>query len=309
MHHARRLVTVFAGVAAGVLLASPARSGPPSPVDDSPLTTIPGVPAVSPEPAVEPSPIGPPAPQPEPEPRPASASGVFFWANAWAAHHTARTGYWSGSERMRRMVRIIEGQHVTLGALAELERSQIRAFRTHGSAYRLFLGGRGMTDGVFWDPSAFDLERKYTFAGYYAGGRRVRVPVAILRDRRTSDRLAVMAVHNPLDGYSWRERALARELQEVRKLRRTYGGDVSVFVAGDFNAGAAVACQVRSRSRLYSAGYRNCRGRIPIDQLLVDRSVRIHAVHPTYGGRMRSVTDHPAVYRAKFSIPQRNSTP
>ncbi|GAA1945462.1 hypothetical protein GCM10009798_00500 [Nocardioides panacihumi] len=236
--------------------------------------------------------------------QPARATGSFFWANAWAAHHTAAHGPGSGAARMRRLVRLVRGSGVGLGALAELERSQITAFRRSAPSYRLLVGGRGTTNGIFWDSGAYDLVEGYAFRGLSYGGRPVRVPVAVLRDRATGDLLAVIAVHNPRD--RWRDRALGRELQEVRRLRRAHG-PVSVFLAGDFNAGTSVACRAH-RARLFSVGNRGCRGSAPIDQLLADRSVRVRSYRRMTGARVGRITDHPAVYRARFAITETTSS-
>jgi len=232
---------------------------------------------------------------------PARTTGTFFWANAWAAHHTAaRGGAAPGAERMRRLVRLVEGADIGLGALAEVERSQIEAFRRAAPSYRLLVGGRGTTDGVFWDAGSYELVDGYRFRGLTYGGRRLRVPVAVLRDRTAGRLLAVIAVHNPRDG--WNARAYRRQMDEVRRLRRTYGAGLSVFVAGDFNSGAWVACRSH-RTRLYSAGHRRCRGSAPIDQLLVDRHVRTSSYRRMDGPRVDRITDHPAVYRTRFTIP------
>lgn len=231
---------------------------------------------------------------------PTRATGTFFWANAWAAHHTAAPGgAASGAHRMRRLVRLVHGGHVGLGTLAELEHSQISAFRRAAPTYTLFTGGRGMTDGVFWETGRYELVDAYRFRGFSYGGRHESVPVVVLRDRASAHLLAVIAVHNPRD--RWRDRALRRELQEVRRLRRTYDR-VSVFVAGDFNAGSSVACRAR-RLKLYSAGNRHCDGYVPIDQLLTDRHVTIHRYRRMAGARVHRITDHPAVYSARFTIP------
>ncbi|MDH2413420.1 endonuclease/exonuclease/phosphatase family protein [Nocardioides sp. CER19] len=231
--------------------------------------------------------------------QPAGATGTFFWANAWAAHHTAARGASSGPQRMRRLVRLVERADIGLGALAEVEHSQVVAFRRAAPTYQLLTGGRGNTVGVFWDTTAYDLVQSYRFRGFSYGGRRVRLPVAVLRDHASSDLLALIAVHNPRD--RWRDSALRRELQEVRNVRRAYDGRVAVFVAGDFNAGDSVACRAH-RAGLVSVAQRRCRGSAPIDQLLVDRAVRIRGYRPLSGRRVGRITDHPAVYRARFTL-------
>lgn len=230
---------------------------------------------------------------------PARTTGTFFWANAWAAHHiSASGGAPSGAQRMRRLVRLVRRADVELGALAELEHSQIEAFRRAAPSYRLLVGGHGTTDGVLWDASAYDLVDGYRFRGLTYGGRRVRVPVAVLRARGTGRLLAVIAVHNPRD--RWNARAYLRQMREVRRLRRAYGR-ISVFVAGDFNSGSWVACHAH-RTRLFSVGHRRCGSPAPIDQLLVDRHVRIARYRRLDGRRAARITDHPALYRARFTI-------
>jgi endonuclease/exonuclease/phosphatase (EEP) superfamily protein YafD len=235
------------------------------------------------------------------QPRHTPTTGTIFWANAWAAHHTSARGAMSGTDRMRRLVRVVRSSDVHLGALAEVERSQIASFRRAAPAYELFVGGRGTTDAVFWDRGSYEVVHAYRFRGLTYGGRRIPVPVAVLRDRSTDALLAVMAVHNPRDG--WRGRALGRELKEVRRIRGAYDGPVAVFVAGDFNAGSSVVCRAR-HARLYSVGHRHhCGSAAPIDQLLTDRDVHTRGYRPM---SPRRITDHPAVYRARFSIGSRS---
>jgi endonuclease/exonuclease/phosphatase (EEP) superfamily protein YafD len=234
---------------------------------------------------------------------PGRATGTFFWGNAWAAHHTsARGGAATGAVRMRRLVRLVQDSQVGLGALAELERSQVSAFRKAAPTYTLFTGGRRLTDGVFWDAERYEQVDAYRFRGFSYRGRRVPVPVAVLRDRPSGQLLAVIAVHNPRD--RWRDRALRRELEEVRRLRRAYPEGLSIFVAGDFNAGISVACRAH-RAKLVSVRNRRCRGSAPIDQLLTDRHVRIRSYRRLAGARVHRITDHPALYRARFAIPAR----
>jgi hypothetical protein len=229
--------------------------------------------------------------------RPRPTSGTIFWANAWAAHHTAARRGMTGAERMHRLVRLVDSTGASLGVLAEVERPQIAAFRRATHSYRLAVAGRGTTDGVFWDDERYELVASRRFRGLTYGGRRTPVPVVVLRDRSTDHLLGVMAVHNPRD--RWRDRALRRELREVRALRHQYGDGITVLVAGDFNSGEPVACRAH-RARLYSAGHRRC-GWAPIDQLLVDRHVRIRGYRAMRGPRVGRITDHPAVYRARFT--------
>jgi hypothetical protein len=226
-------------------------------------------------------------------------TGTFFWANAWAAHHTAAHGATSGPARMRRLVRLVERAHLGLGVLAEVERPQSATFRRAAPAYRLFTGGHGNTNAVFWRADRYELVDTYRFRSFTYRGTRNRLPVVVLRDRASAAELAVIAVHNPRDG--WRARALRRELREVRHLRNAYGAQLRVFVAGDFNAGASVACAAH-RARLYSAGNPRCHGHAPIDQLLVDRRVgtsHYRSLSPSRHGR---ITDHPALYRVRFAF-------
>jgi endonuclease/exonuclease/phosphatase (EEP) superfamily protein YafD len=225
-------------------------------------------------------------------------SGTILWGNAWAAHHTPPRGPRSGAERMRRLARLVTKGHIGLGTLAELERPQIRAFERAAPTYRLLVGGRGMTDGVFWRDETYELVADETFRGFTYGGRRVRVPVAVLRHRASGRLLGMMAVHNPLD--RWNARAFGRQLREVRRLRAAYGG-ISVLLAGDFNARAPVACRAR-RAGLFSAGHRRCRGWVPIDQLLVERGTRISDYRRMSGRVVTRITDHPALYRARFRL-------
>lgn len=236
----------------------------------------------------------------------------FFWANAWANHHTARAGgdgrfAMAGARRMERMVRLIHRRDADVGVLVEMERPQVRAFRRASAGrYAMVTGGtpgRGIYDGVFYDAGAYRLVDSYHFRSWTKHGRRARVPVVFLDDRRTGQRIAVMAVHHAAfgSGSRWRERALDREIAEIRRLRRTHGPGVTVFIAGDFNSTERAYCRMRKaglRSPVRPA--KRCENTpVGIDQLFGDRAARFSG----YRRIVRpDITDHPAVYVARFRL-------
>lgn len=236
----------------------------------------------------------------------------FFWANAWANHHTARPGgdgtfAMSGKRRMERMVRLIKRRDADVGVIVEMERVQVRAFlRAGGGRYAMVTGGtpgRGILDGVFYDTAAYRLVDSYRFRSWTKHGRRARVPVVFLDDRRTGQRIAVMAVHHAAfgSGAHWRERALRREIREVRRIRRAHGRAVTTFVGGDFNSTENAYCRMRKagmRSPVPRA--RRCHDTpVGIDQLFGDRQARFSGYRRIV---RRDITDHPAVYLARFRL-------
>lgn len=250
---------------------------------------------------------------PAPTARELPAEGRFFWANAWAAHETSgdRPGL-SGPRRMRLMLDVIRRRHASLGALAEVETPQVAAFRRFGGDYAIVRGGhRGETNAVFYDARRYRPERVTRFWSYFYEGRRVAVPVVVLRDRGTGARIVVMAVRNPANTphhphqSRWRRAAVRREAQEVRRLQARYDGRVSVLVGGDFNQ--REPCRLAARTGLVSAiaTVSGCsRVRTRIDQAFADTSVRFTSYAAVVGRRVSRITDHHAVYVAGFTLRQ-----
>lgn len=230
---------------------------------------------------------------------------TFFWANAW---HALGAGAASGDARMDRMTALIRRRHPSAGALAELMPSQWRRFNAdmHGR-YRLLVGSRqGLTNGVFYDPTVYRLVASKHFRSYYFFGQRVREPVAVLEDRQSAARVAVIAVHNPADlaGRSnarWRAKAIRAEVAEVTRMRRQ---GLSVLLAGDFNGGASVRRHLVTGGALVSAvpGPLGRTREVGIDQLFA-AGVTLSGYRPITGPGVSAITNHRVVYTADYQVP------
>lgn len=247
---------------------------------------------------------------------PAQAQDVtrgFFWANAWANHHTARPGgdgrhAMAGARRMARMVRLIDRRNADVGVIVEMELPQVRAFaRAGGGRYAMVTGGtRRIRDGVFYDTSAYRLVSSYHFLSWTKHGRRAKVPVVFLEDLANGRRLAVMGVHHAAFGAGarWREKALDREIAEIKRLKAAHGSGLSVFIAGDFNSIDRAYCRMRKagmRSPVPPA--KRCHHTpVSIDQLFGDRTVTFRHYRRIVQ-HTNLLTDHAAVYFARFTVP------
>ncbi|MFT4286525.1 hypothetical protein [Nocardioides sp.] len=245
-----------------------------------------------------------------PSPTTARSQGVFFWANVAADNGRQIKRRFTGPQRVRMMLDVIEQEHVSLGALAELGEQQARAFRAVGSPYALLPGRVGLTNAVFYDTRVYDVERTYRFRSFFYDGSRAPVPVAVLHERATGARIAAMAVRHPANTRAqgnqrrWRAAATRRELREIRRLRSQYDGRVTVFIAGDFNQRGTCALAARTglASPLVSdSGCHAARSRI--DQLFADRSVTFTS-YRVLRQPARHLTNHAGVYTAAFDATQ-----
>ncbi len=236
----------------------------------------------------------------------ADTTRTFFWANAW---HAIGAGASSGNQRMDAMTALIRHQRPSAGALAELVPSQWQRFNAdmHGR-YRIVVGSRsGLTNAVFYDPSAYRLVATRHFRSYFFFGQRVQEPVAILEDRQSAARVAVIAVHNPADlaGRSnarWRARAIRAELAEIARLTRQ---GLPVLMAGDFNNGPRVRRHLVAHGALVSAvpgSPTRARG-VGIDQLFAAGGITLSGYHPIKGRAASRITNHRVVYTADYQVP------
>lgn len=235
----------------------------------------------------------------------ADETRTFFWANAW---HALGAGAASGDARMDRMTALIRRERPSSGALAELMPSQWKRFNAdmHGR-YRLVVGSRtGLTNGVFYDPTVYRLVARQHFRSYYFFGQRVSEPVAVLEDRQSATRVAVIAVHNPADlaGRSnarWRAKAIRAELAEVARLQRQ---GLPALLAGDFNNGPDVRRHLVTRGALVSAvpGPPTRHRRVGIDQLFA-AGVTLSDYRPITGHRVSGITNHRVVYTTRYVVP------
>lgn len=225
------------------------------------------------------------------------------WLNAWADAHTRPGGDASyaldSTDRMRIVVDHLQHTHADLGVLAEVERTQVDAFRRFvGGSLALITGGNDLDNAVFYRRSAFALVSRHSFWTYYRGGQKVRTPVVVLADRRNGARVAVIPVHNPAtlpligSQSEWRRRDLAAVAHEVRAL-----GSTPVIVAGDFNDHAGPVCDLTGPSvGLISplATHAHCAEATdaPVDQAFVSPWLLHHGYRLYRGRDVRRATDH-----------------
>lgn len=223
----------------------------------------------------------------------------FFWMNALRSNHDrhART---SADSRMRTDVRHLRRSHVDLGVLAETAPDQRRDFRRlGGDTWALVDGGNTIDNVVFYRRTAFSRVGTESMTIRYVRGQRIHVTIPVLQDAATGTDVAVIPVHNPRQKAGrWRRISLAREVDEIRRLRRDHPA-WQVVVAGDFNAEWTPSCaftHIGLESLISTRAH--CHRVLPIDQMFATPGLRPHgyrAVHTT-------ATDHHREYHAKLVL-------
>lgn len=236
--------------------------------------------------------------------QPRKGTFVVATLNVLGHSHTARGGdkrdRYAGSERrMGHAVSLLARNYVDIVGLQELQRVQRRSFLRRTKHWRIF-SPRDPQDSIAWRPWRFRLLRSSTLSVPYFRKDRP-MPVVVLRDKATGQRLVVISVHNPAgrDMRKRRARALARELRMVETMRRRTRAPV--ILLGDFNdKSRQFYCRVtRNGLTASSRGVpgRRCRPSAVagIDWILGTNRVRFLAHQRVQGGLVARATDHPFV--------------
>lgn len=178
--------------------------------------------------------------------------------NILGAAHTAAGGnkpsYASGEQRMGGQVAMIRGQGVDLVGFQEFEPPQYRSFmrRTGGAwgVYPAMSAGRGgLRQSIAWRRDTWELADYRTIPIPYFRGNPVPKPVILLTHKESKRQVYVINVHNPAsnprrgNNERWRDVGTARELSEVRRLRKAAPG-VPVILMGDFNEKLEAYCRI-----------------------------------------------------------------
>ncbi|HET8560963.1 MAG TPA: endonuclease/exonuclease/phosphatase family protein [Marmoricola sp.] len=312
-HHRRRAARLAAVVvAAASAVQGLAACGSPTQPSAHPSTPPSAQPSAQPSAPTTPA-AGTPAPGGTTSRKPSSPTdGTFVVAtfNTLGAWHTSRHGNkpWmaSGAVRTHRMVRVLRKHRVDIVGLQEFEGVQARTFRrAAGHLYAFWHPKDDPVNAIAWRRDRFALvgTRTQTLR-YFAGGVR-RMPLLLLRDRRTGHEFWVMNVHNPADTrrfpgqQRWRAIDMARELRTVHRLQRTTGKPV--LVTGDMNEHHSAFCTL-TRTRLLHAAAGGSRGRHcrppsyhQVDWIMGTPEVSFTGFTVDHSRLVRRTTDHDVI--------------
>lgn len=261
-------------------------------------------------PAPGPTPIPTPVPTPGPTPAPAGrTSFVISSFNVLGSSHTTAGGnkpqYRSGPARIHDAVKILEQEKVEVVGFQEFQTNQAKEFlKIAGEDYGLYpgpkLGGGPVQNSVAWRKDTFDLVKPATFEIPYFHGHKMKMPVVLLRHKRTGQEIYVLNIHNPAstkrvgDQERFRDAATQIEIDLVNRLRAT---GKPVFLTGDFNEREEAFQKVTRGAAMTSADAPSGKPakRMGIDWIFGTQGVRFSGYERRDDALVDRTTDHPVV--------------
>jgi endonuclease/exonuclease/phosphatase family metal-dependent hydrolase len=233
--------------------------------------------------------------------------------NVLGFRHTARGGdkaKWPGGvRRMHATIKLIRRFHVEVIGFQELQVEQFKTFKhgTNGN-WRLYPGGRfgnyAMHNSIAWRSHRWSVvDRDYLRIPYFHG-RRINMPVVILRDARTGRKVAFANFHNPADskGPAQKWRKIARH-KEIHLARRMQAEGIPLILTGDMNERESYFCAMTARASMKAAnggGHTRNGTCVPpkpagIDWIFGPRGVRFAEYYKIPRDDMHRVSDHPFI--------------
>jgi hypothetical protein len=278
-------------------------------------------PTPTPAPSTSPTPSASPSPTPRPSPRPGLFGiGTLNWRGA--SHylkdpHPAERPY---TVRIPFMIAKIERSGISIAGFQEFEARQARAFlRATGHRWALARGSSetgapDTRDAIAYRTDLWRLDRIRTLSIVYAGGHRVRIPLARFTARPGSPArghsIWVLNTHNPASvrfiGGTAISRAydVAVEAAALRRLARDQP-HTGVLFTGDMNSKAAFRDLFL---RLAGPGWKSAdplRAARVIDWIMGGPGVRFSGTTIDWSTKdgARRYTDHPFVHTDVVSLP------
>lgn len=218
-----------------------------------------------------------------------------------------RSSFASGADRMRLTVRAFRTRNVDVVALQELEVEQWRAFgKLTDGRYRVWADEKDIANAVAWRKQKFEFVRARTIGVPYFDGKIKQMPVVLLRQRATGQKMAFTSFHNPVTSKKrpgndkWRKQAIAREITLAKNLRKR---GTPTFLSGDFNERSERwHCHVARATNMVTAGNGDRRGgscrpldRMRIDWIFGSNGVLFSRYVAAETRRTRRASDHPLI--------------
>ncbi len=239
--------------------------------------------------------------------------------NVLGSSHTAPGGNKasrpSGPARMKLAVQGIKKHDLDVVGLQEFEPNQCKAFQrlTHNE-FGVYPGnkvkGAKSANSIAWRKDKFELVKARTVKIPYFGGHKVRMPVILLKDKKTGQKMYVMNFHNPADTKShhhqerFRDAATRIETALVNRLRRRTG--LPVLMTGDMNEKEEFRRHVRQDTNMRAAmsGKNSHSHKVGIDWIFGSPDVNFSGYNRDTSSLIRRASDHPMIY-SNVTIPPR----
>jgi endonuclease/exonuclease/phosphatase family metal-dependent hydrolase len=257
----------------------------------------------------------------EPEIAPTAFRVASF--NVLGHSHTSgggnKPGYAAGPTRMRMAVQILRNYRADLIGFQEFEPIQNASFmRLTGGSYGTYpgmkLGRPGVRRTIAWRTDTWELVQASTVSTPYFRGNRVPTPYVLLENKKTSQRVWVINVHNPTSnakrGNNARWRAVSKQIQTNLVNRLHDQTDYPVILMGDFNERAEAFCAVTSRAPMRASNGGSTGGgcRVPgdlgIDWIFGTTDLEFTSHLRTRSGLVARASDHPIVVADALVTPQ-----
>lgn len=203
--------------------------------------------------------------------------------NVLGSSHTAGPGgLASGPERMRKIIDIVENNHVSVVGFQEMEADQVQAFvNLRGGSWGIYPGKeldwRAGTNSIVWRKDTWRVLHKGYRDVPYFDGRIRHVPLIVLQHLRTGQLAWFLNVHNPAsvrkygDQSRWRREAIRREINAINGTKSR--SDIPIFFMGDLNDREKAFCPVAAHAHMRSAnpgGRATRKSCSPPDHMFID---------------------------------------
>jgi endonuclease/exonuclease/phosphatase family metal-dependent hydrolase len=228
--------------------------------------------------------------------------------------HTAKGGRkakWpDGRKRMNRTLRLIERHGVDIIGFQELQPQQLEKFNKEtGPRWSVYPGSRyeriAMHNSIAWRTKVWKKKKLEYLKIPYFWGKRVKMPVIKLKNRKTGRVVRFGNFHNPSDGKgkAQRHRNKARKMQI--RLARESTRKVPLIITGDMNEGRRYFCRMVGRSPMHAANggkanRKRCHPPRPlgIDWIFGSKAIRFRWFEKVEKKRIVPASDHPFIAAA-----------
>lgn len=216
--------------------------------------------------------------------------------NSHTTAHGNKPGKASGVQRMHTTVHKILANKVDVVGFQELQHVQANEFLkgTHGK-YGLFPKTGDTENAIAWNKEKFKLVKHKTINIPYFNGHKRKMPIVILEDKKTGQRMIFTNFHNPADTArfhhqeKWRDRATAIETKMVRRLEKSTG--LPVFMTGDMNEKQETFNKITHGTNLHAA--HGSRHQVGIDHMYGGPRAHFSRYVSDHSKQIKYASDHP----------------
>jgi Ca2+-binding EF-hand superfamily protein/endonuclease/exonuclease/phosphatase family metal-dependent hydrolase len=229
--------------------------------------------------------------------------------NILGSSHTAaggnKPGMASGPERMKGAVKLLKQHGVDIVGFQEMEPNQKKTFlRMAGDQYGIYSGSKGgkpdPANSIAWDKSKWELVKGDSVAIPYFNGNIRKMPVVLLRNKKTGQETYVANFHNPADTKrfhhqeKYREQAERIQVALANRLRKT---GRPVIITGDMNERDDYhRAMTKGSPGMHASNMKNGRLKNPgIDWIFGSPNVTFSRHVRDRGALVQRTTDHPMI--------------